>query len=229
LLPNGGNVPATECTVDTNEPNYPYDQNTFGLITRLAAQIKQVSAKHGVPPIAVAGSIADEYNVQRGIRKIWDWFQDSVVFTYLPASFIGFDFGVGINSKAFNATRNDIGPGNINIGTAREMYLLYKNAFPRELDDWAQLVDFILTERGTVIVAALVIRKGKSDLAPWLAGRSPEIQEALLVTYFKQGPRFIARYKAHLRERGHSGSVMVPGEGCRVFHQRGRFKTALGL
>jgi hypothetical protein len=57
--------------------NYPYDKQTFGLISRLAHHIKSYSAKHGVPPIAVAGSIADEYNVQRGMRRLLDWFQDN--------------------------------------------------------------------------------------------------------------------------------------------------------
>jgi hypothetical protein len=222
-------MPDPECKTDTDEPNYPYDRQTFELVSRLAGQIKSYSAQYGVPPIAVAGSIADEYNVQRGVRKVWDWLQDSVVFTHLPASWIGRDFSVGINSKLLNATRNDIGPGNINLATARQMYLLYRDAFPPDLDDWAKLVDFILTEKGTVIVATLVIQKGKHELAQWLARRTPEIQEALLVTYFKQGPAYIARYKGRLRDETQSSAVLVPGEGCRVFHQREKFKAALGI
>ena len=52
-----------ECAIDAGEPNYPYDNETFALIRRLAWQIKHHAKKQGVPPIAVAGSIADEYNV----------------------------------------------------------------------------------------------------------------------------------------------------------------------
>jgi uncharacterized membrane protein len=86
-----------------------------------------------------------------------------------------------------------------------------------------------LSEQGTVIVATLVILKGKHELAPWLAGRTPQIQEALLVTYFKQGPSFITRYKARLRADARASVTLIPGEGCRVFHQREQFKAALGI
>jgi hypothetical protein len=109
------------------------------------------------------------------------------------------------------------------------MYQQYKSDFPPGLDDWAELVDFILSEEGTAIVATLVIRQGKHDMAQWLAGRPPEIQEALLVTYFKQGPSYITRFKERLRRQAYSSAVLVPGEGCRVFHQRAQLKAALGI
>lgn len=220
-------MPDPECKNDADEPNYPYDEKTFALISSLADQIKSFSAKYDVPPIAVAGSIADEYNVQRGFRKVWDWFQDRVVFTRMPAEWIGLDFQMGFKSKALNATRNDIGPANINIATARQMYLEHQEEFPEGLDDWNELVNFILTNHGSVIVSTLVIRKGKDELKRWLVGRSPEIQEALLVTYFKQGPSYIARFKSRLASQ--SGAVLIPGEGCRVYHQRAAFKKALRI
>ena len=220
-------MPGIQCKIERDEPNYPYDQETFGFISGLAPQIKTYSIRYNVPPIAVAGSIADEYNVQRGGRRIWDWFQDHVVFVHMPSALIGLDFTLGFKSRLLNATRNDIGPGNINIATARQIYLESPRAFPKALNSWAAVVEYILTAQGTVVVAALVIHKGKRDLAQWLAGRAPEIQEALLVTYFKQGPSFINRFKARLA--ANPGAVLVPGEGCRVFHQRAAFKTALGL
>ena len=220
-------MPELECKIDLNSSNYPYDDRTFALISALADQIKTYSAKLGVPPIAVAGSIADEYNVQRRGRRIWDWLQDRVVFTHMPAAWIGRDFRIGFKSRLLNATRNDIGPANINIATARQMYLEHRDEFPAELDDWAELVKYILTDHGSVVVATLVIHKGRQELAPWLAGRPAEIQEALLVTYFKQGPSYITRFKDRLRTN--PSAVLVPGEGCRVFHQRSAFKAALKL
>jgi hypothetical protein len=95
-----------QCVIDPNDKNYPYDDATFALISTLADDIKRYSARHGVPPIAVAGSIADEYNIQRGARKIWDWLQDRIVFTRMPASWIGRDFKIGFKSRLLNATRN---------------------------------------------------------------------------------------------------------------------------
>ena len=78
-----------------------------------------------------------------------------------------------------------------------------------------------------MVIATLVIRKAKRELSHWLVGRTPEIQEALLITYYKQGPSFIARFSARLS--ANPGAVLVPGEGCRAFHQRDAFKRALQL
>jgi hypothetical protein len=165
--------------------------------------------------------------VQRKVRKVWDWFQDRVVFTHLPSSWIGGDYRLGFKTRLLNVTRNDIGKGNINIATAREMYVRYREEFPEDMREWSQLVDYILTDHGTVVISALVIRKGQEELAPWLSGRPDEVQEALLVTYFKQGPSYIARFKARLA--ANPGARLVPGEGCRVFHQRAAFKRALRM
>src|SRR5205807_398343 len=44
------------------EENFPYSENTFAVIGQLADTIKSFSKQFDVPPIAVAGSIADEYN-----------------------------------------------------------------------------------------------------------------------------------------------------------------------
>jgi hypothetical protein len=68
----------------------------------------------------------------------------------------------------------------------------------------------------------------KEQMAHWLAGRPSEIREALLVTYFKQGPSYLTRFKERLRRQAYSSAVLVPGEGCRVFDQRAKFKEALG-
>jgi len=183
-----------------------------------------------VPPIAIAGSIADEFNVQRGARRWVDWVQDHAIISNLPSTWIGLDYQLGINSKFLNATRNDLGPANINLLTAAQMFALYRSQFPKEVGTWEQLVDYIISEEGAVAVAALVIRKGMKDLAPWLMGRPPEIQESLLVTYFKQGASYIDRFKSRLAQQvPGTNAKLKPGEGCRVFNQRAALKIALGL
>jgi peptidoglycan hydrolase-like protein with peptidoglycan-binding domain len=62
---------------DPPAENFPYDANTFQLISQLAFSIKMYSQKFNVPPVAVAGSIADEYNTRRGIRVPLEWIQDN--------------------------------------------------------------------------------------------------------------------------------------------------------
>lgn len=66
------------------------------------------------------------------------------------------------------------------------------------------------------------------DLKNYLRGRPSEIQEALLVTYFKQGPSFIHRYKEKVDRLASKAGEIKPGEGCGVYHQRARLLAALG-
>jgi hypothetical protein len=219
-----------ECTIDNSEHNYPYDSETFALIRRLAWQIKHHARNQKVPAIAVAGSIADEYNVQRGARRWVDWLQDHAIISNLPSSWIGLDYQLGFHSKFLNVMRNDLGPANINVFTGAQMFALYRDQFPKSVRTWSELVDYIISEEGAVVVASLVIRKGMKDLAQWLSGRPPEIQEALLVTYFKQGVSYVDRFKSRLQRQAPGGNAeLKPGEGCRVFQQRAALQGALGL
>ena len=74
-------------------------------------------------------------------------------------------------------------------------------------------------------MATLVIKKGMRELALLIAGQRKEIQEAILVTYYKQGPSYVARFRSRLKTS--PTADLVPGEGCRVFHQRADFASAL--
>ena len=216
----------SKCELDTGF-NYPYDEKTYRLISRLAPLIVKYSHKFAVPPLAVAGSIADEYNTRRGSRFFLDWVQDYVVLNWLPGALIGRTYKLGYQSKWLNGTRHDLGPGNINLKTAAEVYTQFRKSFPHGFSEWSELVDYLLTDEGTVTVAALVIKKGMQELASLLLGRDPEIQVAILVTYYKQGPTFQARFRARL---GNDPTAeLTPGEGCRVFHQRMELTKTLGL
>jgi hypothetical protein len=137
------------------------------------------------------------------------------------------DTWVGSDSKLLNATMHDLGNGNIKLATARQMYEANKSSFTNSLESWSDLVDYILTDSGTIHIAALVIKQGMTELAGQLRGRSPEIQEAILVTYYKQGPAYAKRFAERLRNL--PSATIQPGEGCRVFKQRDQFVTALGL
>jgi hypothetical protein len=231
------------CDIDPDDAHFPYKGETFDVVRRLRRHILRVSKRLGVSPVAVAGSIADEYNIMRSDWKgarLWfdrglDWALQHPMREFM------FDWSVrlGSSSKFFNATRHDIGVGNINVATARSVYDEFRSCYPddpidmREFvdddrTDWKELVDFALTDEGTVVIAALVIKKAQGELAPYLHGRSPEIQDALLVTYYKQGPtRLLGHFKERLALT--PGATLKPGEGCRVYHQRTAFLQALGL
>jgi hypothetical protein len=213
-----------ECKIDPGD-NFPYREETFQLIGRLRGLITKYSKKFGVPPLAIAGSIADEFNTRRGSRFALDWVQDYVVIGNLPSVLIQQNYMASYQSKLLNATRNDLGPGNINLKTASEIYTQYRKSFPRRFNEWSQLVDYLLTDEGTVVVAALVIKKAMQELAPLLSGRDHDLIVAILVTYYKQGPSYHNRFKARLGSD--PTAKLSPGEGCRVYHQRAELQKAL--
>src|SRR5258708_10813403 len=207
-----------------------YTQETLQLISQIAPLLKRLSGLYGVPPIAVAGSIADEFNTRTGFRTVVDWFQDDVLLNYMPNSFIRIDAWAGFNTKLLNATKHDLGTGNIKLETARTIYLRYRDKFAKEPMDWSQLVDFIRSDEGTVQIAALVIKRGQELLGPYIAKYEDDVAEAVLVTYYKQGDAYVNRFL----QKGPQGvadavKFIQPGEGCRVLVQRERFKQALGL
>jgi hypothetical protein len=208
--------------------NVTYLADTFALVQKLATEIKLRSQKVGVPPVAVAGSIADEYNTQTGVRQFVDWFQDQVLLKrLLPNWAIEIDDRAGHKSKLLNATMHDLGIGNIKLATAKQIYEGNKSSFGTKIDSWSQLVDYILTDAGTVHIAALVVKQGMTELSAQLKGRPAEVQEAILVTYYKQGPTYAKRFFDRLRT--FPGANLQPGEGCRVFKQRAQFVKALGI
>ncbi len=215
------------CGCDPPQENFPYREETFAVIKRLADLLKTYSARFKVPPIAVAGSIADEYNTQTGVKGALDWLQDQVLLNYMPNFAIEIDAWAGFNTKLLNATKHDLGIGNIKLETAKQIYERFKGSFERQDMDYSDLVDYLRSDQGTVHVAALVIKMASQDLKPYVAGYSEEKVEAVYVTYYKQGPSYAARFRgARAKEPGRR---LEPGEGCRVILQRERFKSALGI
>jgi hypothetical protein len=226
--PHGPTLTALRgCGCDPPQENFPYRDETFAVIGRLAGLVNTYSAKFDVPPIAVAGSIADEFNTQRGVKGAIDWFQDQVLLNFMPNFAIEIDAWAGFNTKLLNATKHDLGIGNVKLETAKHVYEQFKSSFACKNMDYADLVDYLRTDHGTVHVASLVIKKASQDLQPYVKGFSEEKTEAVYVTYYKQGPSYVARFRAALASD--PDRLIEPGEGCRVILQRDRFKTALGI
>jgi hypothetical protein len=215
------------CGCDQPTENFPYREETFAVIAKLAPLINKYSGTQGVPPIAVAGSIADEFNTMTGVKGVLDWFQDNVLLNYMPNSAIQTDVRLGFNSKLLNATKHDLGKGNIKLETAKYIYDQFKSKFANKNMNYADLVDYLRSDEGTVHIASLVIKKASIDMASYVKGLSAEKTEAIYVTYYKQGPSYIARFKAATAADPHRH--LEPGEGCRVILQRARFVKALGL
>ena len=207
--------------------NFPYDTNTFQLIRLMAPSITMYSQKFNVPPVAVAGSIADEYNTRRGIRIPLDWIQDNFWVNFATNAEFERDAKWGSSRKMFNLTKHDVGLANVKVETGHQIYDEYRHTFPHYNMDYEDIVDYLRSDNGTIHVASLVIKKAAYELKPYSQGMSEEKREGLYVTYYKQGPNYISRFR-----NGHAldpSRRIEVGEGCRVVLQREKLQRALGL
>lgn len=209
------------------QDNFPFRADTFQLVSQLASRIKAYSSRYAVPPVAVAGAIADEYNTRVFPKSFIDWFQDDILLNWMPDAFITFDARLGFNSKLFNATKHDIGKGNIKLATAKRLYDAHRQEFINQSMSYEDLVDYIRSDEGTVHLAALVIRKAQRVLRPYVGSYDAAIREAVYVTWYKQGPSYLSRFQN--RSASANQHDLLPGEGCRTWHQRSKFLQALGI
>ncbi len=217
--------PEAPCDCLAPQENFPYSDDTFALIESLSELINFYSTKYDVPPVAVAGSIADEYNTRTGAKAVVDWIQDEVLLDFMPNFAIEVDAYFGFQSKLLNATKHDIGLGNIKIETAKEIYEQYPQEFENKNMDYSDIVDYIMSNEGTVHMAALVIRKAKKIFEFDVLDKPQGDVEAIYVTYYKQGDSYVDRYNAKkLTDPSHD---LKPGEGCRVCLQREKFLNIL--
>jgi hypothetical protein len=134
---------------------------------------------------------------------------------------------MGVNSKLLNATKHDIGIGNIKLETAKKVYERNRDKFDKKIKNWAELVDYLRTDAGTIHIATLVIKRAQLLFAPHIKNYSLELKEAVYVTYYKQGPSYLDRFTSKFLLERNKG--ITPGEGCRVYYQRDEFKKALGI
>lgn len=146
-----------------------------------------------------------------------NWVQDIYVNS-VPNPFIVLDAYFNFNSKLLNATRNDIGIGNINVATANSIYNKYKSTFDNKNWNYSDIINYISSNEGTVHLATLVIKQAQELLKAEVKGYPDDMKEAVYVTYYKQGDSYIERF--NLNKKRNKNSKIKPGEGCRVAGQR---------
>jgi hypothetical protein len=223
-------VQGTPCRCDAST-EVSYDDKTFQFLRSIAPMIITIASSKDVPAAAVAGAIADEFNSRfdyHGIRGIVDQLQDFVI-DILPEFAIDVDRFFDFHNKLFNALENDIGPANVKVRTALQLVQrewLSVPGSPVSDEQVSNIVDFLLTERGTVEAAAAVIAMGKKLFGHYISDYSDGIAETILVEYYKQGDSFYNRfYDRYLRNPRHKP---CPGyDGCQFLHNRERIFDAL--
>lgn len=192
------------------EENFPYTSDVYPVISRVSNLVKFYSNYYKVPDMAIAGSIADEYNTRKSWRIAVDWFQDEVLINWMPNFAIEFDSFLNVNSKFLNATKHDLGIGNIKLETAKKLYQQYPQEFKKKNWDYTDLVDYIRSDEGSIHIAAIVIRKARSLFDKYISHLSQNQKEAVYVTYYKQGDLYYQKFLSKLKKN--PNHKISPGE-----------------
>lgn len=205
-----------------------YNSRVMRFIGSIKRLIQAQARRKGVPPSAIAGAIADEYRTREFPRSALDATQDAVLDS-LAEWQIDVDRFFDFDSKLLNAMENDVGPANINVRTATQMVeeegLVVPNS-PQSNVQVSAIIDFLLTNAGTVETTAVVIRRAKNRFDPYLWAYPSNMYDSILVEYFKQGDSYYTRAVAAVGQN--ANHQICPGEGgCRVIHNYSRLSQAI--
>src|SRR5271167_742277 len=212
---------------DTDYEKRPYSDDTVAKIRQLAPYIKKFSDEYDVPPLAVAGSIAEEFDTSKGGKGLVDWIQDHVAPTSLegPAKALANTFGLGW----------DLGPANLRPTTSKDLVTDNPDEFPGvDPDDSNKVEAFSVTDSGTCQLAAKYVKKAKNDLVSLFSRTdvplSQDYRTALYVDYFRQGPKTlwnkITKKSVHIPVPPEE--LPTAGYGARVIAHKDQLLKALG-
>jgi hypothetical protein len=229
--------------------NYPFDDKTYEFIGKNKNAINSAAGKFGVSPEAVAGALGDEYNTRRGLKGMVDSLQDSTVNLRNNLKEIEQEIADGNKSGKTHGANWDIGPGNLNVSTLHEMFVNEvengddTSTLKKELkgvvgtnatrqEQWEQYVDYAKTPKGSATLASAYIQKAQEELIPHMDGLGEEEKMAALMTYYKQGPGYLKKYKQATDKKAGADSAesnrpITPGEGTRLLYQLTKIRGAL--
>lgn len=90
------------------------------------------------------------------------------------------------------------------------------------------ILRYLVTDEGTVHFAALMIKKAKDIMSGYIIDLPQRKQEAILVTYFKQGGKYRRKFIS-ISLKNNPEARIKSGEGCRTCFQRKKISDAIGV
>ena len=195
-----------------------YDPAAMNEVAALKPRIEQVAAHLGLRPEAIFGALVEEnhdFRVLPYVHALGDnfvrWRNDNHEqlrqFFEQAERFGTLDDHNGLD-KLSNVTFNDVGPFNIQIGTAIRLLRDYLQTTPPDQDplslrrytnDYPLLVQHLMTASDTApAIAGLMLVEGKhymerlADKRDW-SGKSWAEQDGVLVTYYNMGRATISQ------------------------------------
>ena len=216
------------CVPNAQGPIAPW---SLDYITDIAPTIAQVARDRGVPPLALAGAIAEEYETRQGFHWWIDIIQDNVLPLY-PEWAIDLGRIPDFHNKAQNLLEHDIGNANIHVRTALEQVeagRLQVSGSPPTDAQVNVIVDFLLEERGMVEASASVLAQGQELFGPYIGAYDAGYQDAVLIDFFNIGydiyytDNFLP---ALAKDPLHRPCPDPVGDGCQVLQSRDAIEAA---
>jgi hypothetical protein len=203
----------------------PYAAQTLDKVRELAPHIHFYADRYNVPPLAVAGAIANEYDTRfdhtrKGLLH-YDQFQD----WYVPKlSWPGSAITERFDNRVIPAYAgspgwldSDIGPANIHLATAMQLWHDYPEDFPSTVHDYPSLAKYVVSNEGTAQLASRYIswaqRAFDNSLSNTEKPLSPDDRVALYVDYFRKGPLTVGQqWTGRLESKyGPGANLLVSG------------------
>lgn len=164
----------------------PYSQDTLDRVRQMAPLIKKFSEQYNVPPLAVAGSIAEEFDTGKadfGLKGVWDRFQDRAAQTRLDGP---------LRNMFSKRIGWDLGAGNIRPSTAKALITSAPDEFPNVDPNSQNGIDaFTATDSGNAQLAAKYISWAEQDLDRLFSQTKVPLYDdyriALYVDYYRKG------------------------------------------
>ena len=215
-----------------------YSQEAYHAVKKVASDIEKAAEKFGVHREAIAGAIWDEYSTytNRLVKRLGDEAQHRWASWMMSLDSVREERMNG-NTAPLSASRQDIGPGNVNVRTGLALFEKYvvqdKQDNPikeylhqfvdpaaPDAEKWeAYKKHMMLTFQGTAYLAAAEMAGGRKELEPYMEGLCDEEKAAVLMTWYKQGPKYLERYLENVRAGKTSGPIQ-PGEGVGIIKER---------
>lgn len=178
----------------------PISKKALVVLQKHKSIISEYSVKYGIPKEVLAASIGSEINRRIYINKVTDFLQDIFFKSICSESLLSQSLNSDIDSRYLNVAKQDIGLGNIRFKTAWELFNKYPEEFS-EIQSKKDMVNYLLSNRGNIHVASLVIKEGQLLFTNYCTELNRLSRNAVLYSYYKEGKAYFTRYKeiSHLK------------------------------
>jgi hypothetical protein len=178
----------------------PISEKALSILQENESVISKYAAKYDIPKEVLAASIGSEINRRIYINKATDFLQDIFFKFICSESLLNQSLNSEISSRYLNVAKQDIGLGNIRFETAWELFNKYPEEF-LHIQSKKDMVDYLLSNRGNIHVASLVIKEAQLLFADYCTELDHLNKNAVLYSYYKEGKAYFNRYKeySHLK------------------------------